>query len=670
MQPDSTADLRRALAGVVRRTWFAHLMSASALSIAAVAALFAMDANAVPAMLVGGAGAAVMIAVRRRERTRAHAATLIERAVPASRNVVVTAEELLVHPERASDRMREVVFDRAARHAVSMRLPAARSLKVPGLFLVAALCGVAIAIAIPRTVAGPASAIGGGASASADKAVSLVVAVDPPRYTGRAATREIDPSRVEAFEGSTLHLAIEGPSSGWRLRFGSQPISLDGGPASTLLLISSGYLALEPPRGSGARARLIPVNVSPDRAPSVRIDTPARDLLMPDATGRIAVTASATDDIGVEALEVRYTKVSGTGEDFEFVEGTLPVSLTRSNARTWSAAAEIALGPLQLEPGDSLVYRAVARDGRPGGAGESSSDTFFVEIAGPGQIALEGFALPPEQERYALSQQMIVLKIERLRAREKSLPRPALKESAAAIAAEQRAVRANFIFLMGGHVEDEEVEAEQSNEIQEGRLENTARREISSAIHLMTRAEQGLVAINTATALPPARQAVEALQRAFGRNRYILRTPPSRAEIDPSRRLSGAPGGASSWRRALVDAPRDQKASRAEAFVEAALSASGQMSAGISADPRSIQALAEQALAVDPAAREWQQIAARLSDVAALASKGPGATGILAAFAAAVRPALALAGEGGVVAPAGTARQRALPRAWSGEARR
>ena len=100
-------------------------------------------------------------------------------------------------------------------------------------------------------------------------------------------------------------------------------------------------------------------------------------------------------------------------------------------------------------------------------------------------------------------------------------------------------MRANFVFLMGGQVEDEEAEAEHSHEIQEGRLENTARREIVDAIQHMGKVEIGLAAINTTAALPPARAAVEALQRAFGRNRYILRTLPVRSRVDPSRRLTG-----------------------------------------------------------------------------------------------------------------------------------
>jgi hypothetical protein len=191
----------------------------------------------------------------------------------------------------------------------------------------------------------------------------------------------------------------------------------------------------------------------------------------------------------------------------------------------------VALARLGLEPGDALVYRVTARDARPGDLGLATSDTFFIEIAGPGQVALAGFDLPPDRERYALSQQMIVLKIDRLRSKERTIARATLEEEAQAIAAEQRSVRANFVFLMGGHVEDEEIEAEQSHEIQEGRLENTARKDIVQAIQHMSRSEQGLAAFNTGAALPAARAAVEALQRVRPEP-HILRTLPVRSRID------------------------------------------------------------------------------------------------------------------------------------------
>ena len=180
----------------------------------------------------------------------------------------------------------------------------------------------------------------------------------------------------------------------------------------------------------------------------------------------------------------------------------------------------------------------------------------------PVKVPLEGVEMPPEQERYALSQQMVVLKIRRLRERERGLAPAILAEQTGAIAAEQRSVRANFVFLMGGHVEDEEEEAEQSHEIQEGRLENSSRRDISRAVSHMTSAEQGLTARNTAAALQAATQAVEALQRAFGRNRYILRTLASRTTLDPSRRLTGARDDAERGVRTLAAPASDPEPRR------------------------------------------------------------------------------------------------------------
>lgn len=672
-EPASAAmALDRALAGVVRRGRLSHAMYAAAAFVASAAALMALGASAPVALAIALSAGGIVLALDRKARTRAHAAVLIERAVPASRNAVITAQELLVHPERASAWMRGKVIADAAGFVGALRPSAARPLARPALLLAAALVAAAIGGSVPRRiVSNVRESLQGDAGGSGAGGGSLAVVIEPPSYTGLPPSREVDPARIEALEGSTVRLSLTGAASSWRLRFGSRPVPLAHDGTAVMRLTDSGYFALEPGAASDGGARLVPVTVTPDRAPSVHIDAPARDLMVPDASRRIAVTASASDDLGLDALELRYTKVSGTGEDFEFVEGTLPVTLTRTNGRAWRAATEIALGSLQLEAGDSLVYRAVAKDHRPDGTGEASSDTFFIEIAGPGQVGLEGFELPPEQERYALSQQMIVLKIERLRARERVLSREALQESTAAIAAEQRAVRANFIFLMGGHVEDEEVEAEQSSEIQEGRLENSARREISTAIHLMTRAEQGLVSVNTATALPPAKSAVDALQRAFGRNRYILRTPPSRAEIDPSRRLSGTLSAASSWRRDRHGDVPDPKARRLDAFVEAVLATSKWMTSGDQVSATSIDALAEQALAVEPGAPEWQQIAARLTALRDLVAKGGQAPDVLARLGDAVRPALDMA-QRSSRRPAGTGTRRpsALGRAWAEEARR
>ena len=53
-------------------------------------------------------------------------------------------------------------------------------------------------------------------------------------------------------------------------------------------------------------------------------------------------------------------------------------------------------------------------------------------------------------------------------------------------------VRAEVVFLGGGEIEDEVEEAAQSDELAEGRLQNTGRAEMLRAINAMSRAEAQL----------------------------------------------------------------------------------------------------------------------------------------------------------------------------------
>jgi hypothetical protein len=376
------------------------------------------------------------------------------------------------------------------------------------------------------------------------------------------------------------------------------------------------------------------------------------------------VAGVAADDYGLQSLDLRYTKVSGSGEQFEFNEGSIPLTIARESIRSWKARGDIGLAALALAPGDALIYRFVGRDQRPGDAGLATSDTFFIEVAGPGQVALPGFELPPDRERYALSQQMIVLKLHRLKARASSIDRTALEEEMATIAAEQRTVRANFLFLTGGHVEDEEQEAEHSHEIQEGRLENTARREIVAAIQLMSRAEQGMARVSVDAALPPAQAAVEALQRAFGRNRYFLRTLPVRSRVDPSRRMTGDLSAAIDWRRELVLDPGKHDA---RTLLARLLELSGDIQSG-TASPIRLTALAEQAIAIDPSAGVWQTVSRELLAMRdGRDSTTTGRTKRLNDLTAAIA---AEAGRGTTAVGAGEGSQNGLRNAWQEERRR
>jgi hypothetical protein len=100
--------------------------------------------------------------------------------------------------------------------------------------------------------------------------------------------------------------------------------------------------------------------------------------------------------------------------------------------------------------------------GRAAGDASASSDAFFIEISKLGVAAGDAFTLPEEETRYALSQQMLIIKTERLHQRRASMPAEELADAALNLAVEQRMIRAEFVFMLGGEVQDEEVEAEQS----------------------------------------------------------------------------------------------------------------------------------------------------------------------------------------------------------------
>ena len=622
--PDRTPDLVRDLAAIGRRIRLAEVFRATIVAVPLAAIAYVVLTRSGLSGLVAGALAIVSAAVLigwwlRRVRMRwtpAAAARALESARPSSRNVVITAEELLRHPERAVPSITTRVVHESAEitraigraEVVPLRLAAVGAFTAL-VFAVSLVTGVSGRVSRAAVMAVQEAVARAGATVSGALTVSATIV--PPAYTREASRTQQNPERIEALQGSRLHLTVAGGGT-WRVRFGAEALTAaeSGGARSVdLPLTRSGYLAIErADRDDSASRRLIPVTVIPDRAPTIRVEAPGKDLLLPDATPVVGLSAEATDDFGLQSLELRYTKVSGSGEQFEFKEGALPLTITRESGRAWKARTDLALSKVGLAPGDAMIYRIVGRDERPGDAGLASSETFFIEVAGPGQVALAGFELPPDRERYALSQQMIVLKLERLRAREKTLDRATLEQEVGNLSAEQRAVRANFVFLMGGQVEDEEVEAEHSHEIQEGRLENTARREIVDAIQHMGKVEIGLAAVNTAAALPPARAAVEALQRAFGRNRYILRTLPVRSRVDPSRRLTGETAAASDWRRELYPPAPEETVEAARRLLTRLLDLAPAVKSG-SVEASVLTGLAEEALGVDPAAEDWQAVA-------------------------------------------------------------
>jgi hypothetical protein len=571
---------------------------------------------------MAGALTAIALAIWRAPTTRrASVVRRLERARPDVRNLFVTAEELGSDRLVAKPAVRERVFADAAASARQIDLRAVLPIARLGRFATLA-CAAWIVMAGFTVWRGPLSRIGAAvlsrtpqsqASDGQPPTLRVTATVQPPSYTALKGTTVVNPAQLDVIEGSELSVFVEARGARVSVEHDgvTRPLArgADGRFAGRIHLTKTGYLLLS--TDAGAR-RVLPIVVSPDALPAVRMTAPGRDLVYAGGNPRIRFDAHASDDFGLRSLTLRYTKVSGSGEQFQFQESDIPLTVTPLTAREWTGSATRSLADLNLKDGDMLVYRAIAADARPGD-GSASSDAFFIEISTIGVAAGDAFTLPEEETRYALSQQMLIIKTGRLHERRATMAQEALSEAALDLAVEQRMIRAEFVFMLGGEISDEEVEAAQSTELQEGRLQNRGQRDLRAATVAMSQAEKLLTGANTAGALTAERAAVTSLQRAFTRDRYILRALATRSQLDPTRRLTGNLSGARDWRRVPPDVPANRRAARLEDLLQGIAEL---LQPAAEAFRERALVLAEQAVRIDPASAPLRQTATELQRAA------------------------------------------------------
>jgi hypothetical protein len=140
---------------------------------------------------------------------------------------------------------------------------------------------------------------------------------------------------------------------------------------------------------------------------------------------------------------------------------------------------------------------------------------------------------------------------ERLLERRPRISAEQFRDEAQALALAQRRVRAEFVFMLGGEVEDEFEEAAHAHEVEAGRLDNRGQGDLTDAVRQMSQAETRLTAADVREALAHQYKALQSLQAAFGKARYFMRTLPAPLQIDPARRLQGdrTRAGSSQWIR-------------------------------------------------------------------------------------------------------------------------
>jgi len=581
------------------------------------------------ATVAAGILAAVLLTANRRRQV----AEVVERRAPASRNLIVTAAELSVAETRGY--VPELVLGRAARLVDQMEpralVPTRRSAAI-ATALFATWLLVATRSVLPISISGRGASVS--ATAGSPTLQSVDVSVTPPAYTGRSVEAFHDPTRVTALAGSALSIVAR--ATGERVTIetvASQDTLVRRGAAfaGQLVADADGFVAVQARTGERASARrLIGLTVLPDSLPHVRIVAPARDQRFPDAHRTLSLSIEANDDIGLASLTMRFTKVSGSGERFTFVEGQVPLTVAHRDGRTWTARADWPLDSLGLSPGDMVVYRAIATDRRASG-GTAESDSYIAEILAPGGVAAPGFAADFEQERYAVSQQMVIVKTERLLARRTTMPPADFADESQQLAAEQRKVRAEFVFMLGGELADapdvaasmtdinEEEEAGRESDILAGYDANAGHVALIRGIRAMSRAAASLATSDPATALPHERAALTQLERAFSHSRILLRALATRERLDPSRRLTGSLTDAAGDVRPVADPARDPASVTLRRVLSEISALAGRRDDGAGGATQA-SALAERALRVDPSSPALQDVSAQLAKAAAAMS--------------------------------------------------
>ncbi|MEO8681973.1 MAG: hypothetical protein ABI665_23195 [Vicinamibacterales bacterium] len=598
------------LHAAVQRLRLQSVLWALAAGGALCAALVVLGLGAIGAAAVSLVFASIIALRAARRWTPVAAALAIEQVDASLENLAVTAAELLdrPHPIRADLRaeLLRQAWDRLAAADIGAALPLTRPAVVCAVVMLGCV-GVAWGAAQREErkaawVDGEAGAASGSLSITA-----MHLRIEPPAYSGRPIERIDNPIQVTALAGSTIQLEVESAAPQLIVEGNAAmgPLVKDGDRFVAQWVADRAVsLSLRPAGAAADGARFVSVLTIPDAAPAVYIRAPGRDLVVTASSPPISVGVEGADDLGLASMVLRFTRASGGGESVTFSEGDVPLSITRHDDRRWTATARWALGGLHLADGDVLVYRAMARDRNPAGK-PVQSESFVIEVGQVAGSADGGFAIPSEEKKYAISQQMVIYKTEQLIAGRAGHAADWIDQNRM-LAIEQRMVRAEVVFLGGGEVEDEEVEAAASNELTEGRLQNAGRAEMLRAINAMSRAEAQLNDGQAAEALVFERAALKSLELAFDRRRYFLRTLSEKSRIDPARRLTGALGEARSWTREVTTAPVDPMQQRERAAMR-------DLAEALPATSVDVAKLAARLAAVDAGSADLQKAAVGLA---------------------------------------------------------
>lgn len=277
--------------------------------------------------------------------------------------------------------------------------------------------------------------------------------VQPPAYAGIAAQDGRGDDPISALPGSIVRIRSRFPERWDGVRAGaiggaSLPVRRAGEEWIVEYRVPADArgLSLEAMADGGvADRRIVPLAPLPDQPPDVQLLAPAEDMVLASGAGRITLRATASDDYGVGAFDLHWTHSRGSGESYEFVEGDWAFSRVSRNGKASTGELVVDLGTLQLQPGDIMHIRAVARDRNDvTGPGESVSRTRIIRVARPEEMdqITTDIGMPPELPKDpVMSQRMIILMTERLIRERPRLSRQELQSRSSEIAQHQSRLR-------------------------------------------------------------------------------------------------------------------------------------------------------------------------------------------------------------------------------------
>ncbi|MBA3892054.1 MAG: hypothetical protein H0X64_16165, partial [Gemmatimonadaceae bacterium] len=407
----------------------------------------ALRGTAILAAVVAGAAALLPL---RRGTTLPRVALWVEERRPDLRYALVTLAEREgegqargEHRELLEQHVETVRWEPLTRKAL------ARAMLVPG--LVAAASAALLLVMPAATLARIATPQPGDAAIRRglrDEVVSAIevlsATVTPPAYTGAARQAIDEPSLVAALAGSRLELRGRGSAARVAATIDGRRLSVygsDGRWSITMPVAGRPFAILLRDSTAGAE-RIVAVEPRADMAPRVTLESPVRDTVLRSPTGRIALQATVLDDFGLAALRFEWIVSAGEGENFTFRSGS--VAFAGGSARSRAITGSLSIDSLQLTPGSMVHIRAVARDNNAvSGPGEGVSETRMLRIARASEydsLAIEA-AAPPEADKSALSQRMLIMQTEALEKRRPRLDRRTLVREATAIALDQSRLR-------------------------------------------------------------------------------------------------------------------------------------------------------------------------------------------------------------------------------------